>query len=76
MALVIEKDVTKLPSTRSLTRYRLRTVEEVVDTVSAVMHEGHHLLLNTGPLPDGSLDPIDVSVMKEAGRILKERAII
>lgn len=33
---------------------------------------GCNLLLNTGPLPDGSLDPEDVAVLKEVGVRIRE----
>jgi alpha-L-fucosidase len=33
-----------------------------------------NLLLNTGPLPDGSIHPVDVATLKEVGRRLKTEA--
>ena len=33
-----------------------------------------NLLLNTGPLPDGSIHPEDVKTLKEVGRRLKTSA--
>ncbi len=34
---------------------------------------GANLLLNTGPLPDGSIHPDDVKTLKDVGRRLREQ---
>ena len=34
---------------------------------------GANLLLNTGPLPDGSIHPQDVKTLKEVGRRLRNK---
>jgi alpha-L-fucosidase len=48
-----------------------RTVENVVQLYKDVTRKNANLLLNTGPLPDGSIDPIDNEVLREAGKIIK-----
>lgn len=53
-----------------------RTAEDVVEKVKISQKMGANLLLNTGPLPDGSIDQRDDKAMREAGRILKEQGII
>jgi len=32
-----------------------------------------NLLLNTGPLPDGSIHPEDVETLREVGKIIREQ---
>ena len=44
-----------------------RTEDEVWDLLREVGTKGYNLLLNTGPLPDGSLDPEDVEVLLAVG---------
>jgi len=49
------------------------TEEQVWEKLTSACTSNYNLLLNTGPLPDGSLDPEDVSVLKKIGiRIRKE----
>ncbi|MEM6428764.1 MAG: alpha-L-fucosidase [Deinococcota bacterium] len=50
---------------------RRRTVSEVHDLLKDVNRAGANLLLNSGPLPDGSLDQDDVAVLKEVGLSLR-----
>ncbi len=50
---------------------RRRTVEEVQDLLTQINQAGANLLLNTGPLPDGSLDTIDTNILLEVGRRLR-----
>ncbi len=44
-----------------------KTVEQVLEQLQQARKAGANLLMNTGPLPDGSLDPIDVEVLKKVG---------
>ena len=46
--------------------------EEVWEKLHAAGEGGYNLLLNTGPLPDGSLDPEDESVLKRVGERLRK----
>jgi alpha-L-fucosidase len=55
---------------------RHKTAIQVVAEVEKAINSGVNLLLNTGPLPDGSLDPEDMSALQEASRILKEKRLI
>jgi alpha-L-fucosidase len=50
-----------------------KTADEVWNTLRAAREAGFNLLLNTGPLPDGSIDPEDDVVLREVGeRIRRE----
>jgi alpha-L-fucosidase len=53
-----------------------KTVEQVIEAVTKAVNSGVNILLNTGPLPDGSIDPEDDAVLREAGKILKENGIL
>lgn len=44
---------------------------QVWEKLTAAGAGGYNLLLNTGPLPDGSLDPEDVPVLRRVGERLK-----
>ena len=48
-----------------------RDVNNVVELYKDVISKGANLLLNTGPLPDGSIDPIDKNVLTQAGKLIK-----
>ena len=48
-----------------------KTEDEVWDTLAKARVNGCNLLLNTGPLPDGSLDEVDVAVLKAVGERLR-----
>ena len=50
---------------------RHRTADDVWEQLGRAGTEGYNLLLNTGPLPDGSLDPADVAVLRDVGRRLR-----
>lgn len=47
------------------------TADHVWQKLSEANAQGCNLLLNTGPLPDGSLDPEDVTVLREVGARLR-----
>ena len=49
-----------------------KTVEEVWETLCKACQAGCNLLLNTGPLPDGSLDPEDEIVLRQVGKRLRK----
>lgn len=52
---------------------RHRTADEVMKMLEHAQQLGANLLLNTGPLPDGSIHPDDVATLKEVGRRLRRR---
>ena len=47
------------------------TAEEVVEMLDAAKAQGCNLLLNTGPLPDGSIHPDDVAALRQVGKRLR-----
>jgi len=49
-----------------------RTADEVMDMLANAEAANCNLLLNTGPLPDGSIDPIDETTLREVGRKLRK----
>ncbi len=48
-------------------------VDQVWQKLSEARSLGCNLLLNTGPLPDGSLDPEDVAVLQKVGLRISEK---
>lgn len=44
------------------------TADQVWEKLQTARTQGYNLLLNTGPLPDGSIDPEDAEVLREIGR--------
>ena len=52
-----------------------KTADEVMGILQQVDSLGANLLLNVGPLPDGSFPAEDVNTLQEVGRRLKERPI-
>jgi alpha-L-fucosidase len=50
-----------------------RSVDDVWQYAASVWDRGWNLLLNTGPLPDGSIEPPDAEILRELGRRLRER---
>ena len=52
-------------------RGKHRTADDVWDTLRYARERGWNLLLNTGPLPDGSLDPEDVPTLLAVGDRLR-----
>jgi len=49
-----------------------RNVDQVMAMLSKARGMNANLLLNTGPLPDGSIHPDDVKTLKEVGRRLRK----
>lgn len=50
-----------------------KSAQEVWETLRDARERGYNLLLNTGPLPDGSIDPEDDTVLREVGaRLARE----
>lgn len=43
------------------------SVEDVLEMLSHARSHNCNLLLNTGPLPDGSIDPVDAGILREVG---------
>lgn len=50
---------------------RHKTVDEVIAKYREAKAGGANLLLNTGPLPDGSIDPEDERVLRKAADMIK-----
>lgn len=48
-----------------------KTVDEVWELLEEAQAVDYNLLLNTGPLPDGSLDAEDTAVLRDVGRRLE-----
>ncbi len=48
-----------------------KSVKDVLGLLAYCEERGFNLLLNTGPLPDGSIDAHDAQVFREVGRILR-----
>ena len=53
-----------------------RTADEVWETLRSAREQGYNLLLNTGPLPDGSIDPYDDRVLREVGARLRREGFL
>jgi alpha-L-fucosidase len=51
------------------------TTAEVWDLLAETAGKGYNLLLNTPPLPDGSLDPEDTAVLREVGERIEREGI-
>jgi len=51
-----------------------KTADQVMEMLERAKGMKANLLLNTGPLPDGSIHPDDVKTLREVGRRLKEEA--
>ncbi|HOX39438.1 MAG TPA: alpha-L-fucosidase [Candidatus Brocadiia bacterium] len=47
------------------------TADQLWEKLRGLKARGCNLLINTGPLPDGSLDPEDVLVLREVGKRIK-----
>lgn len=55
----------------SLVEGKHKTADEVMAMLKAAEEQGANLLLNTGPLGDGSIHADDVAALKEVGRRLR-----
>lgn len=53
-----------------------KTTEELVQIVKDTRAKGANLLMNVGPLPDGSFPEEDIKTLTEAGKILREEGIV
>lgn len=51
------------------------TEDEVWEKLREARVGGYNLLLNTGPLPDGSLDPEDATVLRNVGARLRKEGL-
>ena len=47
-----------------------KSVDDVIEMLDKAEQINANLLLNTGPLPDGSIHPDDVKTLKEVGKRL------
>ncbi|MBM4104520.1 MAG: alpha-L-fucosidase precursor [Planctomycetes bacterium] len=45
-----------------------KTTQKVLEMLSSAIQQKSNLLLNTGPLPDGSIHPEDIKVLSEVGK--------
>ena len=52
-------------------RARDVAAEQVWEKLREARRQGYNLLLNTGPLPDGSIDPEDDAVLREVGERIR-----
>ena len=48
-----------------------RRADEVWEKIADACRKGCNLLLNTGPLPDGSIDPVDAPILRQIGSRLR-----
>ncbi|MFC2125964.1 alpha-L-fucosidase [Bacteroidota bacterium] len=48
------------------------TSEQVIEQLKETRSQGHNLLLNVGPLPDGSFPEEDIAALKEVGKFVFE----
>ncbi len=49
--------------------------DEVMEMLGSAAKQNSNLLLNTGPLPDGSIHPQDVVTLREVGRRIKTEGV-
>jgi alpha-L-fucosidase len=47
------------------------TADEVIEMLADAARQNCNLLLNTGPLPDGSIHPEDVATLREVGQRIR-----
>ena len=48
------------------------TPDSVLEMLGSALRRNCNLLLNTGPLPDGSIHPVDVGTLHEVGRRIRQ----
>jgi alpha-L-fucosidase len=53
-----------------------KSAEDVWATLRAARQQGCNLLLNSGPLPDGSLDPEDTAMLRQVGARLRAEGFL
>jgi alpha-L-fucosidase len=53
-----------------------KTTDELVQIVKDTRAKGANLLMNVGPLPDGSFPEEDIKSLTEAGKILRKEGIV
>jgi alpha-L-fucosidase len=49
-----------------------KSADQVMEMLAKAKDLNANLLLNTGPLPDGSIHPDDVNTLKEVGQRLRK----
>jgi alpha-L-fucosidase len=52
---------------------RHKTADDVMKMLADARERNANLLLNTGPLPDGSIHPEDIATLREVGRRLRQQ---
>ncbi len=52
-----------------------KTADDVMKMLDAAAAQNANLLLNTGPLPDGSIHPEDIATLREVGKRLKAKKV-
>ena len=52
-----------------------RDADAVWELLSEVVSKGSNLLLNTGPLPDGSIDPQDAQTLRQVGDRIRQEGM-
>lgn len=50
-----------------------KTADDVMKMLADAEEKDANLLLNTGPLPDGSIDTVDADTLREVGRRLRQQ---
>ena len=53
---------------------RHKSPQSVMEMLANAAKQNSNLLLNTGPLPDGSIHPEDVKTLREVGRRIRQKA--
>ena len=52
------------------------TSDQVIEQLESARNQGYNLLLNVGPLPDGSFPKEDINALKKVGEIIREKSEI
>jgi alpha-L-fucosidase len=53
-----------------------KTTEQLVQIIKDTWAQNANLLMNVGPLPDGSFPPEDIKSLSEAGEILRKESLV